>query len=67
LKSRRKVVRNEEILWQKRGKDCPIRDLKSLKKFYKKSNEKKVYFCTFDLEVLILLTLGWTLYGTNYV
>ena len=65
--SRGKVVRNEEILWQKRGKDCSIRDLKSLKNFYKKSNEKKVYFCTFDLEVLIYMTLGWTLYGTNYV
>ena len=52
---------------QKKGRLVYIRDLKSLKNFYKKSNEKKVYFCTFDLEVLILLTLGWTLYGTNYV
>ena len=44
-----------------------IRDLKSLKNFYKKSNEKKVYFCTFGLEVLIYMTLGWTDYGTNHV
>ena len=44
-----------------------IRDLKSLKNFNKKSNEKKVYFCTFGLEVLIYMTLGWTNHGTNHV
>jgi len=26
-----------------------------------------VYFCTFGLEVLIYMTLGWTDYGTNHV
>jgi hypothetical protein len=41
------------------------RDLESFKKFFKKSSKKKVYFCTFGLEVLIYMTLGWTLYGTN--
>ena len=55
------------IMWQIGKASLYIRDLKSLKNFYKKSNEKKVYFCTFDLEVLIYMTLGWTLYGTNYV
>ena len=55
------------IMWQIDKANPCIRDLKSLKNFYKKSDKKKVYFCTFDLEVLILLTLGWTLYGTNYV
>ena len=55
------------ILWQIGKVNLYIRDLKSFKNFYKKSNEKKVYFCTFDLEVLILLALGWTLFGTLFV
>ena len=55
------------IMWQIGKASLYIRDLESLKNFYKKSNEKKVYFCTFGLKVLILLTLGWTDYGTNYV
>ena len=55
------------IMWQIGKASLYIRDLKSLKNFYKKSNEKKVYFCSFGLKVLILLTLGWTDYGTNYV
>jgi len=38
--------------------------LKNIFLFFK---QKKVYFCTFDLEVLILLTLGWTNHGTNHV
>jgi len=37
-----------------------------LKIFLQNNFEKKVYFCTFGLEVLILLTLGWTLLGTLF-
>ena len=55
------------IMWQIGKASLYIRDLKSLKNFYKKSNEKKVYFCTFGLEVLIYMTLGWTNHGTNHV
>ena len=55
------------ILWQIGKVSLYIRDLKSFKNFYEKSNEKKVYFCTFDLKVLILLALGWTLFGTLFV
>jgi hypothetical protein len=43
------------------------RDLESFKKFFKKSSKKKVYFCTFGLEVLVYMTLGWTDHGTDYV
>ena len=44
--------------------------LQRSKKFEKKNIffvQKKCTFCTFGLEVLILLTLGWTDHGTNYV
>ena len=44
--------------------------LQCFKKFEKKYFffiQKKCTFCTFDLEVLIYMTLGWTDYGTNHV
>ena len=52
---------------KKEGRLFGIRDLKSFEKFFCKiSFEKKVYFCTFGLEVLILLTLGWTTFRDTF-